>query len=77
MLFAFVEDLSYIKVIHTLQSYGANINHVAVTQLPGNTKPTKFTDIYAKSLISIVCDRAQLELHKVGQASNDESESSR
>ena len=69
MLYIVLEDLSYLDIIHTLQQSGANINHVAVTQLHGNTKPTKFTDINARSLMSVVCDRARHELLSVAETS--------
>lgn len=65
-----VEDLSYIKVINLLQGYGANINHVAVTQSPGNTKPMKFTDVSAKSLTTVICERARLELQLIDSSTD-------
>lgn len=57
-----VDDLSYMKTIRFLQKHGANINHIAVTQQPGNSKSIKLTDISVRSLMSVVGERARLEL---------------
>lgn len=58
------------KVIHLLQEYGANINHVAVVQLAGKCKSTKLTDISARTLISVVCDQARVELQNATDVSS-------
>ena len=63
--FCFLEELSYLNTLRVLQDYGANINHVAVTQMSGISKPTKFTDVSARSLLSVCGEQARLELQSV------------
>ncbi|XP_067946003.1 ankyrin-2-like isoform X2 [Watersipora subatra] len=59
------KELSYLNTLRVLQDYGANINHVAVTQMSGISKPTKFTDVSARSLLSVCGEQARLELQSV------------
>ena len=58
-----LEDLVYLESLSLLAEYGANINHVAVTQVNhGNSKPARVTEVNVQSLMTLVKQRARHEL---------------
>ena len=58
-----LEDLVYLESLSLLAEYGANINHVAVTQVNhGNSKPARVTEVNVQSLMTLVKHRARHEL---------------
>lgn len=63
MYFVFATgDLAYLRSVELLKNYGANINHVAVTQLSDDGKLLKPAHACARSLVSVVRDQALRQL---------------